>query len=478
MSGSGQRRGRAGLGLIAGSLALYWLTGFLGPSAASHPLPHGGWLPPYTLDLRPGPLTVTLLLYAATAAGVAGSLIAWSALRDGWTPQIARLLGASAVAVVAFVLIAPVGSDDVYSYAAYGRMAATGRDPYTTRPIDVPDDPVISQVTEPWREEPTVYGPVATATQALVMRGAGDSVRAGVLGLAWLGAAAFIATALLLDRYAGSPAGRGRAALLFGLNPLLVYQVVGGAHLDALLALAVVVAAATVARRPALSGALLGVGIAIKLTGGLAALGLAWHLRHKPRALAALVGAGALVVVPAYALAGGTTALEQARRASRFVSHATMWRPLTVQLDALIGTGTSRQVVSLLSLMVFAGLAILLWRRLPRPLGSGAARDALVPTLAWLLAATYLLPWYHAWAWPLLALLAWSRWDQLLLAATAMLTLAYIPGRAVPTGDITGWLRFVRAGVGPVVLAAVLVAAVVLAVRPAGGRPDAASASG
>jgi len=295
------------------------------------------------------------------------------------------------------------------------------------------------------------------------------------MGLAWVGAAAFLATVALLDRYAGSPAGRRRAALLFGLNPLIAFNLVGGAHVDALLTLAVVAAVVTVARRPALAGAFAGMAIAIKLTGGLAALGLAWHLRRQPRAVAALIGAGVLVVVPTYLLAGGLTALDQARQASRLVSHATVWRPFAVRLDSAIGFATSRQIISALSLATFVALAVLLWRRLPVSAAAPAARDALAPTLAWLLAATYLLPWYHGWAWPLLALLIWSRWDELLLASTAMLTLAYVPGRDVATGDVAGLLRLVRVAVGPAVLGAVVVAAVVLALSRA-DRPSAPSA--
>jgi len=471
------RRGYIGLTLIGSSIALYWVTGLLGPSAAQHPLAHGGWLPPYSLDLEPSPLTVTVLLYAATAAGTVGLLLAWSALRRGWSPRVGRLLAGSAVTAVAFVVVAPMASDDVYSYAAYGRMVVIGRDPYTTRPIDLPDDPVIGQVPEVWQDAPSVYGPVATAEQALVMRVAGRSVRAGVMGLAWVGAAAFLATVAVLDRYAGSPAARQRAALFFGLNPLIGFNLVAGAHLDALLALAVVAAVVTVARRPALAGALAGVAVAIKLTGGLAAVGLAWHLRRRPRALAALVGAGVLVVVPAYLLAGGLTALDQARRASRLVSHATVWRPFAVRLDQAVGFATSRQVVSSVSLAAFVALAVLLWRRLPSAPGVPAAHAALAPTLAWLLAATYLLPWYHGWAWPLLALLVWSWWDELTLASTAMLTLAYVPGRDVATGGVTELLRLVRAGVGPVVLGAVIVAAVVMALSRTARSPVASEAS-
>jgi hypothetical protein len=479
------RRGVAGLALIAASLALYWGTALLGPSVAAHALPGGGALPPYSLALSPSAWTVTLLLYAATAAGSAGLLLAWRALRAGWEPRLWPLLAGSAVAVLAFCLVPPTGSDDVYSYAAYGRMAATGHDPYTTAADDLPADPVARAVTAPWRDTPSVYGPVATGLHATVMRLAGDSVRWGVTGLVWLSAAAFLGTAALLDRYAGPAPARRRAALLFALNPLLIHQLVAGAHVDALVALALVGAVLAAGRRPRLAGALLGAAVSVKLSAGLAAVGVAWHLRHRLRELAVVTGAALLVAVPAYLLVGGTTALNQAREASRFVSHATPWRPVAVQLDRLAGQATSRNVLTTLSLLLLCAITALLWRAggvgpAGTPRAGAVADTAIVPVLAWLLAATYLLPWYTAPAWALLALLAWSRWDELLLAVTTMLALAYLPGRAVPLPPgVAGVTRFVRAGAGPVVLAGLLGWAVVLILRRAadGSRASSRTAS-
>jgi hypothetical protein len=478
------RRGAAGLALIAASLLLYWVTALLGSSVAAHALPGGGALPPYSLDVGGSAWTVTLLLYAAAAAGAAGLLIAWRALQAGWEPRVRPLLVGSAVAVLALCLVPPTGSDDVYSYAAYGRMATTGHDPYTTTADDLPADPVAQAVTPPWRDTPSVYGPVATGLHAAVMQFAGDSVRWGVMGLVWLSAAAFLATAALLDRYAGPEPARRRAALLFAVNPLLIFQLVAGAHVDALVALTVVAAVLALHRRPWLAGALLGTAVSVKLTAGLAAVGVAWHLRHRLRELWVVAGTAMLVAVPAYLLVGGTTALGQAREASRFVSHATLWRPVAVQLDRLAGQATSRNVLTTLSLLLLGALTALLWRagglsRAAAPGAGAAAQLIVVPVVAWLLAATYLLPWYTAPAWALLALLAWSRWDELLLTATTMLTLAYLPGRSVPLPPgVAGVTRFVRAGAGPVVLAGLVAWALVLIVRRGGDGSPSSSPTG
>lgn len=488
-------RGRAPLALIAASLCGYWLAAVSGPSAVSRPLPSGGLLPPYSLGLHPSAWLVIPLLWAATAAGAGGSWLALRALRRGWSPRPSLLLTVAAIATIAFAIVPPVNSDDAYSYAAYGRMAAIGRDPYTTAPRDLPADPVARAVTPPWQGAPSAYGPIATGEQALVMKLAGTSVRWGVFALGALGALAFLATAGILDRYAADDAGRRRAALCWALNPVLLFQLVGGAHLDTLGIVAVLAAVILLGKRFGASagapvkagnaagaalaaGAAVGAAIAVKLTGGVAAIGLAWSLRRDLRSLSRLVAGGVLVVVPLYLLVGGLTALGQVRRASRFVSFASWWRGLAVPLEAAFGAGTARQVISILALVAFLSLTWLLWRGLPAAADGipAAARYAMAPTLAWLLTASYTLPWYAGWAWPLLALVVASRWDDVLLAWTTVLTFAYIPGRVtlLPTG-LGGVTRWVRSGVGPVALFAILLAAVLLATRATDRSTDPAT---
>ncbi len=448
------RAGRVGLGLVGTSFALVWLVALAGPSVASR---HG------VLDLGLSPWLVTAVLATAIGAGAAGIATAWSAVRRGWAPDPRRLLAGGLVAVAAFTAVPPVTSDDVYSYAAYGRLAALGRDPYTTAP-DQLHDPVGDAVGDPWRRSPSIYGPVATAEQALVMRLAGRSPRAGAWLLSLVSAAAMAVSGLILHRLAGDPERQRRAALLFGLNPLVVVPVVAGAHVDALLVLALVGAVALVRRNAAAAGAVAGAAVCVKLTGVLAAAGLLWWLRRTPGRAVQFAAAAALVVLPAYLATGGWRATEQARRASRFVSYAVPWRVLTPHL--------SRPVIGLLALAAVAGLAVLLHRGLP---GSAApARAALVPVLAWLLGATYLLPWYDAWGWCLLALLAWSRWDEVLLAHTTVLTLAYLPGRTVPLPPaLADLLTFTRRTAAPVLLGAAVLYAIRLATR---ASPAAAAA--
>src|SRR6202012_3338674 len=120
------------------------------------------------------------------------------------------------------------------SYAAYGRMLVTGHNPYTTTPAQLAalGDPVARAVQD-WRGTPSVYGPLATAIQALAALAGGTSVRLTVFVLGLANLAAFAATALLLHRMTRpDPVRQLRAAVVWACNPLLLQVLVAGAHVD------------------------------------------------------------------------------------------------------------------------------------------------------------------------------------------------------------------------------------------------------
>jgi len=56
----------------------------------------------------------------------------------GWSPSPRKVFWTAAGAVAVLVNITPVGSGDIASYAAYGRLAALGYNPYTAGPNRLP----------------------------------------------------------------------------------------------------------------------------------------------------------------------------------------------------------------------------------------------------------------------------------------------------------------------------------------------------
>ena len=374
------------------------------------------------------------------------------------------------------VAVPPLGSADHLSYAAYGRIATQGADPYLTPPSGFRggSDPVASAVQPPWQDTPSVYGPVATGAMASVSFVAGPSVRRTVWLWQLLCGSAFLIVAWLLDRAVrADPEGRARAAVLWTLNPLLLGQLVLGAHVDVLAAAFAVAGLVAGARRPLVAGALLGAAVSVKAPYALFGVALLWGVRGWPRRdllRTVLLGlAGVLVVaVPAH-LAAGPHVFDQLSAASRYVSIATPWRPISNAVDLLIAPGALRPLVTPLALALGLALGALVARRRLLPAAIAAARPGPVPppviavaaglTAGWLLTAPYALPWYAALAWPALALAPATALDRALLAQLTVLTVAYVPGRVVGlTPSVETVTLALRRYAAPVLLAALIVA--------------------
>ncbi len=362
---------RSALGLAALSVLLLLGTALLGPSAAEPGLgPRVGLrgvLPPYELGLAPSSAVVTVLLgvgYLAGGLAVAAGLGA--ARRGAVLPRWA--LPAGAVVAVLAVLVPPLGSADHLSYAAYGRIAVGGGDPWLQSPVawDGGRDPVTSAVEDPWRTTPSIYGPVATAVQALSSMVGGDSLRLTVWAWQLVCLAAWLVVGAVVVRHADSPA---RAAWLWPLNPVLLGLLVLGAHVDLLAAALGLGALLLAGRRPLVAGLLLGAAAGVKITMLLLAPALLYALwRGRSGWRPALLGvAGALaVVVPTY-LAAGPHVLDQLGRARAFVSLATPWRPLVDALTGPLPSGTVRAGVQVAWPLMLVVLALLLARALRLP---------------------------------------------------------------------------------------------------------------
>jgi hypothetical protein len=437
-------------------------TAALGDSAAvPGPGPARPW-PPWDLGAGPPSWSVSLLLLGGWGTGGVALLLGLRALARGALAP-ARLPVLTALALLAMVLVPPLGSADHLSYLAYGRIAAEGDDPYLVAPADWRSgtDPVAGAVQPPWEHTPSVYGPVATALQVLAVRCGGGDLRASLWAWQILCALAYGALVWMLLAHAGRDGPtRARVALLVALNPLLLGQLVLGAHLDVLAAAAGLGALSAAERRPMLAGALLGAAVGMKAPYALVGLAICWGLRHLPlrRALSLAVRGtlGALaVLLPAYHWAG-PHAFDQLGRASRYISIATPWRGAANLVDLALGPQGSRPAIVPLSLALTGALAVAMLRRVrslsvagavadratdrpalrPSRATDDAVRAAAVLSFSWVLLAPYALPWYDALVWGPVALLGPSLIDTALVARLTVLCLAYLPGRVVGLGPL------------------------------------------
>src|SRR5450759_1731212 len=150
------------------SFALLLLVAAAGPSAAKPGLGPRGWAPgdlPITLSSA----VVTAVLWTAYLLGAfAVALGLWRGVGgERCPPRVHPWLWPVALGVIA-LLTATIGSADHTNYAAYGRIAAQGGDPYLVAPSTWAGglDPVTSAVEPPWTMTPSVYGPFGKALQA------------------------------------------------------------------------------------------------------------------------------------------------------------------------------------------------------------------------------------------------------------------------------------------------------------------------
>ncbi|NNM47433.1 glycosyltransferase 87 family protein [Knoellia koreensis] len=473
---------------LAVSTLLLVAVGTAGESAAKPGLGRSEWAPTGLLSSwAPGPALVTGMLWAAYGLGAAGVLLhlhlGLPRLSTRGMPWWLRL-GLTYLAVLALWSVGPFGSADHTNYAAYGRIAALGGDPYLTPPNAWPGaDAVISAVRPPWDGTPSVYGPFATLLQMVASWFGGDNLHDTVWAwllvviLAWGAVPALLVSA-------GAPATRVRA--LWTANPLILGVGLFGAHVDILVAALVVLTIWAAPRSAWVAGLFAGLTVSTKITAGVVLVGVLaawWSQERRGFAWRATQFVGvALVTAGALLWWAGSHVFDQLDRARRSISFATPWRPLFQALAGPMSASSARNLVAALSILVALVLVVVLTRltqRLaPATVVGASARWTFVLATAYALAAAYSLPWYVLTSWALLPVLAASVLDRAMLLHLFAVTVAYVPGRVetmTPAVErVTLWVR--RVPVPYAVLAVwawLTLAAVRGSRRPSSPRPPA-----
>jgi hypothetical protein len=436
--------GRAALAAIGSSVALMVVTGLQRPSAAERAFPAAPPWPPWSAGTHFPADLVALCLWASALLGGTGVSLGLLAVRHGWRPRPRPMIAGSLLAVIALMVIGPIGSGDMLDYAGYGRIAALGHSPYlmTVYQLRKSGDPVGAVAPRIFQHDPSVYGPLATASEWAASKLAGDSAARTVFWLKLWNALAYLAIVLCLDRFLrGDAAQRARAHLLWSVNPLMLLAVMAGGHIDGLAA-ALGIAALIALRRPdtrraLLAGALAGAAAAVKAEFLLFGFGLGWAVWRSPRMLAALGAGAAAVLVPSYLLAGPGAVSAVVNRADASPVFFAPWQLLTrlVHLSADAGQ------IDLAGVVAFALLAaILLWRLPAGPSVLPAVRPALAVTLAWLMVSPQQRPWYDAMLFPLVALMPATRLDWIVIFRGVAGAIAELPGVLYYLSLRPGWL--------------------------------------
>ena len=366
--------------------------------------------------------------WLAWIAGLVLLSVAWVALR-GFAFAGRPGLTVGRVALVALLWAAPllvappVGSRDVYSYAAHGELVTQGFDPGLAPPwtLDL-RSPYRFAVDPLWRGVVSVYGPGSTGAAELTVEATSHDVTRTVIGLRlWMlaGVALMGVGVVALARRSGRP--DVDALVLAVAGPLTIVHLVGGAHNEALMAGFMMLGLAAAAVWPGAAGAALGAGLvavggAVKVPALLAIVYLGWRYDGRPAAW--WVRAARVLALLAVALAvmhllhvvtglswGWTSGLTAGSSVTTLLSTTTTIALLARWLFVPFGVDkqTTLDAVRQLGQAIGSAIAaVLLWRTPVLGLvGLGGALFVLA------VLGPSVHAWYFVWAMPVLAV-AWA----------------------------------------------------------------------
>ncbi len=464
---------------IGGSILIMIVASAVKYSPAIPPPPWQSGPPMLELVGRLPVAATDAALWIAVVLGAAGVMAGLAAVARGARFPARALMVAALIVVALFAVLPPSGSTDALSYATFGRIEATGHNPYVMTPdmLERTGDPIGKLAPLLWKRHGSVYGPLATMEETAAAELGGTSGPQIVFWLKVWNAIVFAGVVIGLDRMLRSdPARRARAHLLWSLNPLLLWGIVASGHLQGMATAAAFfgLAMLRIRRRPesgtqslgvlraVAAGVLVGVAADLLLYYIILGLALAWALRRSATALlAGCASLGVVVVLPYLSLGSPSihALLSRGDKATRFNFYQLFSGPLRHEFPAHL---------ALVVMLACAALALLLLVRLPDAVPDlPAIQPALAVGISFLLLWFYALPWYDAMVIPLLALYVSSRLDYVVIVQLAAAAFGMMPGGS-PYQPPPGWLRtFANADWNiwiPVVLLGCVAAAVVLAV--------------
>jgi len=407
-------------------------TWFFGDPSASNPS--------QTFLLLPGVVTVYggMILFIRVWFGLV------QALRHRPGAPIKALAGMLALWIVPLLLVAPLFSKDVYSYAAQGEMMSHHINPYKYGPGTIGSGPFVTGVGSLWLNTPAPYGPffLMLAGWAASLSGHNALVTVELLRLMSVAGVALIAYCIpkLARAYGRDP---GTAFTVALLNPLTLLALIGGAHNDAIM-VGLLLAGITAAkqRHPIVGIVLCTLAAAIKVPAAIGIVYVAWDwagpaVSFRQRVKPLLKGGGiAVAVMAALSLVSGLgwgwiANLGTPDAVRSWMAPATaVGLVLSGALHILhigVGLGGVLTVTRLLGLLMATAVAAycLLHKE-----AIGLLTALGVTALAFVLLGPVVQPWYLTWGIVLMAPVVAGRWRGLVLGLSIVAPFIGLTGGA------------------------------------------------
>jgi hypothetical protein len=450
------RNHRLGLALIVAGSVLTLAVAACGPSPVTLTLgPRIDYLPPWYLPagrIKLGEWVAVPALWLALCLGAVGLYVCWRAVNSGWRPNNRRLFLLGSLLSVLTSLVPAMTSADVLMYAAYGRLQVLGLNPYDITPAEIfrqEYDPLLIWTERPWQDTPSVYGPVASASQWLAAWLGNGNMHDTVFWLQMFALLPFLVIGALAVLLAHDDHKIQTRAILFTvLNPLMIWSVLAGAHNEAFTLVFAIVGLYFIRRSPFVAG--LGIGLAgtVKVSLIFYGLAMAWGYRRDWRKLVQLALGAAIPLGIAYGLLM-PRALLAASRNTGYISAGSWAPPVQWVLTLVFGDPIARGIIGwggwvMMVVVVWMLSRVMPWRLVPgvpededprRDPLTIAVRTAAILTAAWLVTSPYTLSWYDLTTWVPLGLMVASRLDVIMIWRGFWLSIAYVTGRSVQFSD-------------------------------------------
>lgn len=346
-------------------------------------------------------LRVTLISPTARATLIAVALGSWVLLVSlGWARgslPLKPLLCAIGITLLFAIATPSHQSGDVNSYVMYGRIVTVHHsNPFSAYPMHFEGDPMRGYVGQIWQRTPDIYGLGFTVVMVALAPLIGTSSFLVHFSYQLVAAAAAVAMLWLLWRRSRNP-----AALAFvGLHPLLAVSVVNGGHPDALMALGVLAGVLlAIDRRPVAAGVAFAFAASVNFTALVGAFVLCvWAYRRWNRSeVVTFAGIVGLFGAVPYLLAAGW--LQNAHEHSQLISRQSFWNAVST----FVSNGDLMRTLASNGATVIAGALLIVIA--VRHTSKGTPELAVAAGLAsFLVASSWVMPWYAFTALPLLAL--------------------------------------------------------------------------
>jgi hypothetical protein len=364
---------------------------------------------------------------------------------------VRRLVPVFIAWTIPLLIVAPLFSNDAYSYAAQGELMSHHMNPYLYGPGLLSSGTTFDALTARlWQNVTSPYGPVFLVFDGWIVEATRHNVLASVEALrvlAFVGVMMFAAAVPSIARAFGRDEATSFALAV--LNPLILLNLIAGEHNDALMLGFLLSGYALFKRgRPVLGILLCGIAAAIKVPGFIGVIYIGWEWLGAGRSVRERIRP----MLGAFAIAGVAMAAASELAGVGWRWIAGLSNPDTVRswLDPATGLGLlAGQIANALGLSgldhllltVARGGAFVLACAIGIRLLLRSERIGSLSAIGWTLIAVAVLgpvlqPWYLAWGVVFLAPIVQGRVRKLVCVVSAVSCFLGLPGGWVLASEL------------------------------------------